>query len=161
MHALLLQPNTRSAYNQHVTQQPPTASPLESLTFSHGPTILQAPRTPTVIIWRTKRQRTLPKRVFAIWDNSHHLPNAIQIMCGMQTPSYQLHSMPDLARSFRATQSTHAASCSNSSTDPLLGDAEGDTCRPGFGLLGPCLLPLPPRCHDRRIQDINDWTVVG
>lgn len=57
-------PNISIAYTHHIAQQPPAASPPQSLTFSYGPTILNAPRKPTIIIWRTKRQPTLPKCVY-------------------------------------------------------------------------------------------------
>jgi hypothetical protein len=42
MHILRLEPNISIAYTHHITQQPPTASPPQSLTFSYGPTILNA-----------------------------------------------------------------------------------------------------------------------
>lgn len=42
MHMLRPEPNISIAYTHHVAQQPPTASPPQSLTFSYGPTILNA-----------------------------------------------------------------------------------------------------------------------
>ena len=69
------EPNISIAYTHHVAQQPPTASPPQSLTFSCGPTILHAPRTPTIIIWRTRRQPIVPNCVYlsscAFGGNSH------------------------------------------------------------------------------------------
>ena len=69
------EPNISIAYTHHIAQQPPTASPPQSLTFSCGPTILHAPRTPTIIIWRTRRQPIVPNCVYlsscAFGGNSH------------------------------------------------------------------------------------------
>ena len=45
MHILRPEPNISIAYTHHVAQQPPTASPPRSLTFSYGPTILKRPQS--------------------------------------------------------------------------------------------------------------------